>query len=313
MDYSKLQPKLVELIDEKASNELPVLALNLAHSYTKNLLDYIDGVTDLSPQQLDGFTDYLVGCLTITLEHPIFDLKLLRARLCENDQAFSSLEELSYFPEPTAHLPKMGRLNKAGQPIFYASVAMKPNDDALMVILAEMQAKAGQRFNILRSHQKKDTDLSLNIIGIWDHIRMGVNKLNLGNRVWEYYQKIANYMGEKFDPHLLRAYQITDRFLADVMSRQGSERLYEVTSRIANVMLYDKRGVFTNVDGILYLSTTANQAPVIALTPKAVDDKIEHKVAMDIKVYQHYGYEFYHYSTEQIAEKLKPELEWQPC
>ncbi|GIU23057.1 hypothetical protein TUM4433_04830 [Shewanella schlegeliana] len=117
-----LQPELVELINEKAAVECGQTALMLVSTYIKQLNDHIAGVTHLSPDEISAKLDYFIGCTTITLELPVNDLELLRARRSEDD-CFSSLNELSYIKMPTAKFPKQGRLNKAGEVLFYPKLA----------------------------------------------------------------------------------------------------------------------------------------------------------------------------------------------
>ena len=190
-------------------------------------------VTSVTNKEIAIKVDYLAGCLTITLDAPMEELEFLRARLCEEGK-FEYTHELSYIKDTTVSFPKVGRLNEVGQLIFYAAIIRKKDDAALGVVLSEVGAKDLDHLNIIRSHQKANCDLNLRIIGIWDQVRRNERPYDLSELIFDYYKKAKEYMGEKFDSRLLKAYELTDRFFADLLSRKGSEPLYQVTSAISS-------------------------------------------------------------------------------
>jgi len=292
-----LQPQLIQLIDEKAGAECSETGLLHSSTYIRQLNDHINGTCRLSNREIDTKVDYLAGCLTFTLDMPVQQLEFLRARLCEG-QKFSNVDDLSYIKNTTDTFPKAGRLNQTGQALFYASVAVKQNDTALRVVLSEAGAKELDRLNVLRSHQKSGSDLNLRYIGIWDQVRRDERPYYLSQDTFEYYTKAREYMVKKFDPKLLSAYELTDRFFADILSRKGNENLYLVTSPLSSVFLD------VNCDGVLYSSVAANGEPVVALTPKSVDSKLEHQFACDLVIDKCYGYEFFQYKTIDKTSKI---------
>ncbi|MDY0222528.1 MAG: hypothetical protein RBR67_15460 [Desulfobacterium sp.] len=285
-----LQPQLIQLIDKKAIEECGDTALLYTSTYIRQLNDYINGACMLASHEIEGKVDYLAGCLTITLDNPLQELELLRARLCDGKN-FENINDLTYIKRTTRTFPKAGRLNQAGQALFYASVAVKQDDTALRVVLSEAGAKELDRLNVLRSHQATGSDLNLRIIGIWDQVRRDENPYYLNKGIFDYYKKVREYMARKFDPKLLSAYELTDRFFADILSRKGSENLYRVTSALSSVFLDGKS------DGVLYSSVGAKGEPVVVLVPTAVDAKIEHQFVCDVLVQECYGYEFFAYKT----------------
>jgi hypothetical protein len=244
--------------------------------------------------------------MTITLDHPISELEFLRVRLCEG-QNFTNIDDLSYIKKISCTFPRAGRLNLTGQALFYASVDVKQDDTASKVVLSEAQAKQFDHLNVLRSHQVSETDLYLRIIGIWDQVRRNEKPYYLNQDTFTYYTEARKYMAKQFSRELLFAYELTDRFFADILSREGNERLYQVTSALSNVFLTEK------CDGVLYSSVKAKGEPVVALKPQVVDDKLEHQFATEVFVENSFGYEFYQFrplaKTSSIGRE-SGKLEW---
>lgn len=301
-----LAPELIKLIDHKALVECGYT--NLLHSscYISQLNAHINGTCELTKHEVESKVDYLAGCVTITLDHPINELEFLRVRRCEG-QKFTNIADLSYIKKTSCTFPKAGRLNLTGQTLFYASIAVKQDDTALKVVLSEAQAKQFDHLNLLRSHQVSETDLNLRIIGIWDKVRRDEKPYYLSQNTFDYYTEARKYMVKQFSRELLFAYELTDRFFADILSREGSERLYQVTSVLSNVFLTEK------CDGVLYSSVKAKDEPVVALKPQAVDAKLEHQFVTDVLVEKSFGYEFYQFQTlakTSNIDKISGNLEW---
>lgn len=306
----QIDENVIVLIDTKAAGECGETALLDASTYTRQLNDHICGINNLSAKEIATKVDYLVGCLTLTLNIPTQGIELLRARYCSNGN-FGNIQELSYIQNTTKFFPNLGRLNQIGQTIFYASVVLKKDDSALGTVLSEVKAKKLDHLNVLRSHQKTDIDLNLRMIGIWEYVRRDEKPYYLSQQTFEYYKKIEEYRNKRFNLNLTKAYELTERFLADILSRQGSERLYQVTSAISEVFLDD-----VSCDGILYSSVMAKGEPVVALKPQAVDTKISHQFITDVIVNEYYGYEFYDYKTlgkTVSINSLSDELVWIKC
>ena len=301
-----LEPKLKNLIDYKGQVECG--HTNLLHSsiYISQLNGHIDGTCELTKHEIESKVDYLAGCVSITLDHPINELEFLRVRLCEG-QNFTNVDELSYIKKSSCTFPRAGRLNLTGQALFYASVAVKQDDTALRVVLSEAQAKQLDHLNVLRSHQVSGTDLYLRIIGIWDQVRRNEKPYYLNKLTFDYYTEARKHMVKQFSRELLFAYELTDRFFADILSREGNERLYQVTSALSNVFLTD------TCDGVLYSSVKAKGEPVVAFKPQVVDDKLDHQFATEVFIENSFGYEFYQFRTLAKTSSIVREsgkLEW---
>lgn len=301
-----LQPQLIQLLDRKAREECGDKALLYSSTYIRQLKNHISGTCILSKHEVKTKVDYLAGCLTITLDNPLHGLEFLRVRLCEG-KTFNNVEELSYIKRTTDTFPKAGRLNQTGQALFYASVAVKQDDTALRVVLSEAQAKELDRLNVLRSHQVTGSDLNLQVIGIWDQVRRNEKPYYLNKDTFDYYKIAREYMVQKFDPKLLLAYELTDRFFADILTREGSKNLYQVTSSLSSVFMDGQS------DGVLYSSVQAKGEPVVALTPQAVDDKLDHQFATDVVIEKSFGYEFFQFITlckTSSIGRQSAKLEW---
>lgn len=286
-----LEQRLVKYIDDKANVECGEKALQYSSTYIRQLNDHINGTCSLTDNEIAIKVGYLASCLTITLDKPVQDLELLRVRLCEGDK-FEYVKQLSYIKNTTEFFPSMGRLNQTGKSIFYAAIAVKQDDTALRVVLSEAGAKNLDHLNVIRFHQKNNCDLNLRIIGIWDLVRRNDRPYYLSEHIFDYYKKTKEYMEQKFNPRLLSAYELTDRFFSEILSTKGSEALYQVTSVIGSIF-FD--GDYC--EGILYSSVEAKGEPVVALKPKAVDDKLQHQWVSGIAVEQCFGYEFFQYKT----------------
>lgn len=292
-----LQSKLTQKISQKAILECPSKALLYSSTYIRQLNHHINGSFQLTSNEIKEKIDYLAGCLTITLDNPLQEMEFLRVRLCEGEN-FKNVNDLSYIKNTSDNFPSIGRLNQMGKALFYASVAVKKDDTALRVVLSESRVKNLDRLNVLRSHQKNDSELYLRIIGIWDSVRLNERPYYLSHDVFEYYKAARDYMAQSFDPKLLSAYDLTDRFFADILSRKGSKNLYQVTSELGSFFMDGK------VDGVLYSSVQANGEPVVALAPSAVDKKIDHQFACNISVQECYGYEFFAYKTNAKTSSI---------
>jgi hypothetical protein len=295
-----LQKKLLEKIEEFAGKECGVTNRLYASKHIQQLKNHIDGTVTLTPSEIEHKLGFLIGRTSITLDNGFDELEFLRARRCEL-QPFSNVSELSYIENPSANFPKLGRLNQTGEALFYAAIINSKCNKSLNVILSKAGACTSDKMCILRSHQTTGVELTLRIIGIWDDIRRGIKPSFMSVEVYEYYRAAYEKMSEKFPPELLEAYQLTDRFLADIMSRKGNERLYEVTSCASKIMLDDEQQEKA-IDGIIYSSVEAKGEVVVALKPGAVNNMLDHQWVSEVLVKQHYGYEFFDYHTISISD-----------
>ena len=285
-----LQEKFTQLIKEKAFLQCPKTVIKYTTTCIKQLKEHINGVNNLSQNEIIDKINDLVGCVYISFKLPLENLEFLRGRRCIQDW-FTTFEELSYINSTTANFPKIGRFNKAGTGHYYGALMMPNCNRATNVVLSEIEARELDKINILRSHQKNGCTINASIIGIYDHVRRRNRPYYISEAVFSYYEEALKFMQKTFSAELFMAYQLTDRFLADIASSPSSTSLYAVTSEVSDILLSSE------CEGILYSSVKAKNEPLIVITPTSVDEKIDHQCIYNIKVENHFGYEFYKYTT----------------
>jgi hypothetical protein len=285
-----LQEELIQLIEKKAFLECPKTAIKYTTTYIKQLKEHINGVNALPQSEIIHKIEYLVGCVYIALNCHLTNLEFLRGRRCDKDW-FTKFEELSYIKPTTENFPKIGRFNKEGKGHYYGALMMPNCNRATNVVLSEIEARELDKINFLRSHQKNGCTINTGMIGIYDHIRRKNRPYYISEPIFLYYEEALKFMQKIFSTELFMAYQLTDRFLADIASSPSSTSLYAVTSEVSDILLSNE------CEGILYSSVKAKDEPLIVITPTSVDEKIDHQCIHNIKVENQYGYEFYEYTT----------------
>jgi hypothetical protein len=295
MKTIKLKQNLVNLIDDKAREDEGDACLSGVCFTIRKLNLYLSGDIDLTLDQRRGLLDLLVGNFSITLEMPLESIKVIRARKVDQPLLFhyyDNISELSYMAKPTSALPKLGRLNAEGTALFYASIDNTPCDKSLKVTLSEIEVNDGDKVNVLYSTVKPECELNVRYIGIWDYVVRNRKPYFLSQVVFDYYVAAHNLMKNKFSKAQLLAYQLCDAFFADVLSREGNDRLYKVTSILGEYFLEDSQ-----VDGIIYTSVKVKGEPVIAINSSSVDLKVDYVKAEAITVNKSYGYNYYDYEV----------------
>jgi len=276
------------LIDEKASEMNPNAYAHCEHvsAVIQQFNDFIDGDCNLSTDRIEGLLDHLVGFFTITLDLPLESgIKVLRAVKFDNinEPLPTNTTRLSYIPFGSEITPKLGRMNKGGESIYYGCIHFDDYFGGVNVAFAEVDALPYERINILRSETKQG--LTVRFIGIYELVKRKAKPYFLQESAFEYWCKVYRYQEETFKSPLLIAFQLCDAFFADILSRPGSPRLYEVTSVLSSMFLEDER-----VDGLIYSSVQAIGSPVIAIKPASVDKKLEHESATSYEIKRSFGY-----------------------
>ncbi|NOQ30074.1 MAG: hypothetical protein GQ570_03015 [Helicobacteraceae bacterium] len=281
--------------DEKTdiTEEKSILDLQELSTMIKQLNSYIDGTLDLSLTRIDFMISHFIKNFTIILIYELKeDIIIQRSRKFEeenlaNPYCFDELSKLLYVPEEKKEYILLGRLNQAKEAIYYASIETDatPIDN---ISLSEINALEMEYINILSSTIKK----SLNVmhIGAFDLL---VRKQQLPGWVDSFYETAFNILKDNCDKkkleYLFDSYIICNAFLADVLKRKGNDRLYDVTSSIAKMLLHDK-----NTDAIVYESVQVKDAPVIAIKTDIVDNHIEHNQVTCFKIKTNLGYGVYY-------------------
>lgn len=302
-----LEQKLVDLIDNKARED--EACLEQVKIIVGQLNQYLKGDFDLTLEQRRGLLDLLFGHFTITLDMPIDGIHLIRARKVDQPPLlhyYGKINDLSYMENPTCTLPRLGRLNSASTALFYASINNTPCDKSLRVALSEIESNDDDKINVLHSRVSNDSDFKVRYIGIWDYVARNQKPYFLADKVFDYYQKVFDYMKQQFNPEQFSANQLCDDFFADVLSRDGNERLYNVTSILGEYFLEGSQ-----VDGIIYTSVKVKGEPVIAISSSSVDSKIEHVKTEAITVNQKNVHNSYDYDVTHKANVNGTALKWE--
>lgn len=297
-----MDAKFVEVLDGKCAelNTRPAMHLERVFSVTRRLEEHFQGnrLSEALAAQLIGELTYYV--VLIPVQIPLAKkIKFSRAVRYEEPTGitYEALSRLSYIPIDGPITAKLGRLNKAGESMFYA--CKDDNANSIGAVLSEARARPGEVFNILISEtippqnaiEQTDNDLVITPLGIFDYYRRGVpDPFGLHTVHRECYE----YLTKRAHPEGMLAMQLVDAFIADVLKRQETEGLYTVTSALATEI-----GTIPKVDGILYPSTQFESFPNVALKPSAVDKKLQHRSAIAVRVLERYGYGIF--KTEQIA------------
>lgn len=304
-----LEQKLVDLIDDKARKDEPDGCLGGVKFIIFKLNRYLNGDEDLTLEQRRGLLDLLFGHFTITLDMPIEDIHLIRARKVDQPPLlhyYGKISDMSYMATPTTTLPRLGRLNSAGTALFYASINNTLCDKSLRVTLSEIESNNNDKINVLHSKVSNDLDFKVRYIGIWDYVARNQKPYFLAGYFFDYYRTAFDYMKQQFTPKQFLAYQLCDAFFADVLSRDGNERLYNVTSILGEYFLEGSQ-----IDGIIYTSVKVKGEPVIAISSNSVKSKIIPVKTEAITINQKNGNNFYDYQVTHKATVNGEILKWE--
>ena len=161
--------------------------------------------------------------------------------------------------------------------------------------------------NILSSTVKKS--LKVMHIGAFDLL---VRNQSLPGWVDSFYKTAFDMFRdvciEKNLEYLYDSYIICNAFLADILKRKGSDRLYNVSSAIAKRLLDDE-----NTDAIVYESVQVKDSPVIAIKTDIVDSHIEHNQITCFKIENSLGYGLYYGETisKALIKNNENKLVWE--
>ena len=299
-----LDKKITDFIDKKAiaGNENSLSHLTNVSITIKQLNDFIDERIELSDDRLDYLLGNLVGDFTVTLTFPLNKgTEIIRARkldieLIKKSDTIGDIEspkprkhpylmevkELSYIPKDAKKIPKIGRLNKEGESLFYGCISVN-KDDGINVSFSEINALENEIVNTLLSTTIKD--LNLHFIGIIDYYRRGVSPAFYKNSI---FKEMYDYEKKMFDKNLMAAFELCDAFFLDVMSRKEHGNLYKVSSILASIFLKCDK-----VDGLIYESVQAKSCPNIVIKPESVDEKLKYKEINAFRIQHDYGYAIY--------------------
>jgi hypothetical protein len=295
----KRKKAIEDFLEERTSinSEKSLEELIEASSIIKQLNDFIDSKLELSSKEIESKIKRLISHFTITLIYEFnSEIALRRARKFTTEETsipfcFDNLEDMLYVPESKKSIIPLGRFNKKEESIYYASIFLKENENEecfFETAISEINGIELDYINILDSIPTKY--LNVVYIGVFDQLAR--NK-QLPKWIDKYYYKtylqFKKKCLEKGNRCLFESYLLSNAFFADIIQRNGSDRLYEVTSIISSILLADD-----NVDAIVYESVKVKNSPAIAIKPKVVDSSIEHKKVCSIRINENLGYGVYY-------------------
>lgn len=265
-----------------------------ASIYIEQLNNFIDDKIQLSENKVYQLLKYLYENHSLNLIYQLGEGKWLRrARKYEQKDTrvpkycFIKTSELSVIPDEKKDNVPLGRLNKEKQPIYYACFSDKyfNNYD---VVLSEINAIDLDYVNYLDSITTGYLEVIR--IGAFDLFMRGqklphwIDSYNL--RIFKLFKKCCEKKQNKF---LLESHQLCSAFFADILSRKNHKNLYKVTSTLANIIFENEQ-----VDAIICESVQVKGAPVIAIRPKALAEKVQHKKVASLSVEANLGYGIYY-------------------
>lgn len=269
-----------------------------ASIYIEQLNNFIDDKIQLSENKVYQLLKYLYENHTLNLKYQLDkDKWLRRARKYEEQDTqapnycFTKTDELSVIPDDKKDIVGIGRLNKEKQPIYYGCFSDKYFNN-YNVVFSEINAIDLDYVNCLDSITTGY--LEVIHIGIFDLLMRGqklphwIDSYNL--RILKLFKKCCETNNKKY---LLESHQLCSAFFADIISRKDHKNLYKVTSTLANIIFENE-----HVDAIIYESVQVKGAPVIAIRPEALAQKVKHEKVASLRVEANLGYGIYY--TEEI-------------
>ncbi len=274
---------------EKSQEELIEASI-----YIEQLNNFIEDKIELSEDKVYQLLKYLYENHSLNLIYQLDkDKWLRRARKYEekNTQVpkycFTKIDELSVIPDDKKDIVGIGRLNKAKQPVYYGCFSDN-NFNYYDVTLSEVNAIDLDYVNYLDSITTGYLEVIR--IGAFDLFMRGqalhhwIDSYNL--RIFKLFKKCCKKQQNRF---LLESHQLCSAFFADILSRKNHKNLYKVTSVLADIIFENEQ-----VDAIVYESVQVKGAPVIAIKPKALADKVKHEKVASLRVEANLGYGIYY-------------------
>lgn len=300
-----LNKRELHLIESKALDlNLKTKVARDVASIINKLNDYIDENISLTVKDVEEDLATLGGYFTTSLYIPIDpNCKFLRARSFEQHHLEKNVHELSYIPQKNSHDARQGRCNAKGESIYYGCIYFE-DKGGVNVGFSEIDAISGKAVNVLRS--KNTHQLNVYYIGIYDLVHRECKPMFMDDTMFAKYREIYDYQQEVFTPDVFLAHQLCDAFFSEILRRKAHGNLYNVTSRLTSFFLEED-----HIDGIIYTSVKAEGAPVVAIKPQSVDNKLNHFQCDSYNMIYDYGYGRYealHVSTGNISNSV---IYWQ--
>jgi len=302
----------IEKITSLNKNE-SLIKLNEASIIIKQLNDFIDGNLELTTRGIEIRIQKLINDFTVNLEYELDStIAFRRARKFEKSVSnvpycFDDLQELSYIDDSNKEKIPLGRFNKKEESRFYASIHYTEHDEEQFFhsALSEVNANKLDYINILDSIPKKR--LSVVYIGVFDYFIRNIELPKWIDKNYRLaYKLFRNKCIEKDNLYIFESYILSNSFFADIIRRDGSEKLYQVTSVISAILLKNN-----NIEALVYESVKIKNSPVIAIKTNVVDDSIEHKESYCYYIQENFGYGIYRASEINKCQITDNTLRWE--
>lgn len=269
-------------------NQDASMHLRTVENIVVNLNKHANNTETLQEEEIDAYVNTLISKYTPLVPIPVSltsSIPLIRAVRYEEDSGhgYNNVSRLSYIPNCSHVIPRLGRLNKKGNSLFYACLGEHTN--SIDTMLLECRAQDGDIFNVLHcvtntkyldTVQKFPPVLYLVPIGINEYFRRGTSDPFGVNQD---YRDMYNCIHSNASPKISRALHLCDEFFTNILSQSESGNLYEVTSVIAEKCLKNKE-----IDGVIYPSTQLSAHPNVAIKTSSVDRKLIYDRASSIRV-----------------------------
>jgi len=265
-----------------------------ASMYIEQLNDFIEDKIQLSENKIYLLLKYLYENHSLHLKYQLDkDKWLRRARKYAKEDirvpkyCFTQTDELSVIPDDEKDIVPLGRLNKEKQPIYYCCFSDKDFNN-YDVVLSEVNAIDLDYVNYLDSITTGYLEVmhigSLNLFMRGQKLPHWIDRYNL--KIFKLFKKSCETNNKRY---LLESHQLCSAFFADILSRKDHRNLYKVTSTLANIIFENEQ-----VDAIIYESVQVKGAPVIAIKPKALAEKVKHEKVASLRVEANLGYGIYY-------------------
>lgn len=303
----KRKKAIEDFLEERTSinSEKSLEELIEASSIIKQLNDFIDSKLELSSKEIESKIKRLISHFTITLIYEFnSEIALRRARKFTTEETsipfcFDNLEDMLYVPESKKSIIPLGRFNKKEESIYYASIFFKEDENEEYFFEIAISEINGLKFDYINILDSKPTKcLNVVYIGVFDQLARNKQLPKwIDEHYYETYQLFKEKCLKKDNRYLFESYLLSNAFFADIIQREGHERLYKVTSIISSLLMSDN-----NVDAIIYESVKVKNSPNIAIKPKVVDNYLVHSEVFSIKINEDLGYGLYYVKSIKKGE-----------
>ncbi len=276
-----LDKKITDLIDSKAKdiNKNPHKYHKDFSKRIKKLEDYINGYIKLDDIVIENILVNLLQA-TVFLDIPLpKGTNIVRARKYDLDPeklCFESVNDLSYIPQEKKVIIPVGRMNREKESMFYG--CLSKDDNNIGTVFSEIDSNVNDTVCVLESAIK--TDLFVRPIGIFSYYSSATNV------PWEIhpsFKEMYHYFQKVFSKKSMEVVNKCDTFFATILKKEKSDRLYNVTSKLASICMEG------SADGIIYPSVRGDNAPNLVIKPDSIDTKVIHKEVRSFLITENLG------------------------